>query len=161
MRCKRADGALQAPTSQSEQALGRCRFAVSTGSLRVQPAGPRLSSEDTARLLGQLRGWQARGDLKEVVFDLSQIETIGPQWTVVLALLIGFARSIKARCRIVSLHGQPAAVVGLYRRNRDVALLVEVQKTPGDAAEERSCHVAVELVKSGPQLRHGAISSVV
>lgn len=149
MRCKRADRALQAPTSQLEQPLGRWRFAVSAGSLRVQPMGPTLSPENTARLLGQLRRRHARGDLKEVVFDLSQIETIGPQWTVVLALLIGFARSTKACCRIVSLHGQPAAVVGLYRRNRDVALLVEVQKTPDDAAEERSCHVAVELVKSG------------
>lgn len=93
MRRKRADRALQAPTSQSERPPGRCRFAVSTGSLRVQPAGPTLSPEDTARLLGQLRGWQARGDLKELVFDLSQIETIGPQWTVVLALLIGFTAS--------------------------------------------------------------------
>jgi hypothetical protein len=80
-------------------------------------------------MIDKLRRTDATVHLKEIVFDLSHVEMLGPQWTVVLALLIAFARGAVARCRVVSLHGQPAGVLGLHRHNRDVAALVSDQAT--------------------------------
>jgi len=95
-----------------------------TGLLRVQPKGPTLAPEELGGLLGEVRRRHTDLASQEVVFDLSRVEMIGPQWTLALAFLIDFARHIATRCRVVSLHGQPAAVMELYRCNRDVASLV-------------------------------------
>ncbi len=130
MRWRRTDADLGAMTSAAEWEPECWRFKASTaGSLRIQPAGPTLSHEELAWLLDRLQRRHADAGVEEIVFDLSRVEAIGPQWTLVLALLIGFARSVKARCRVVSLHGQPANVVQLYRRNHDVALLLSGQTT--------------------------------
>lgn len=86
--------------------------------------GPTLTHEDLTGLLDRVRRRRMPVALREIVFDLERVGTFGPQWTTTLAMLISFARGVTARCRLASLHGQPSAVVGLYRHNREVASLV-------------------------------------
>ncbi len=118
-------GGQEAIVSEAEHLLRRWRFAANAaGALWIQPIGPTLSHEELGEFLERLRRDGVEVRLGEIVFDLSRIETIGPHWTTVLALLIKFARDVTVRCRVVSFHGQPAGVVGLYHRNREVAALV-------------------------------------
>ena len=137
MRWRRTARNPEPTVDEAERLLGRWRLTVSSaGSLWVQPVGPTLRHEELAKLIERLRGSSGNGGVKEIVFDLRRVETIETPWTLVLALLIGFARSTGARCRIVSLHGQPAAVVGLYRCNCDVASLVADQKASRSATRD-------------------------
>lgn len=98
--------------------------ACPDGSLRIQPMGPTLTYEDFSGLLDRVRQRRMPVDLREIVFDLERVGTFGPQWTTILAMLISFARGVAAHCRLASLHGQPSAVVSLYRSNREVASLL-------------------------------------
>ncbi len=112
--------------ASAEQLLARWRFAASAdGRLWVQPAGRRLSAADLVTFLQRIRRADSSVRFREVVFDLSEVESIGPQWTLVLALLMDFARRVEARCTIVSLHGQPAAAAALYHHNRELMSLIE------------------------------------
>ena len=123
---KRNEGQPTIAISPSQHELPQWSVDSSAdGMLHVQPAGPTLTHDEIAAMIRELRDRYCATACSEVLFDLSRVETIEPQWTLVLALLIAFARTVTARCRLVGLHGQPAAVIELYRRNRDVASLVQ------------------------------------
>lgn len=112
--------------------LQRWRFAGSKdGLLWIRPAGPALEPGELAGFLQLLEDACARGCTHHIVFDFAELEFIGPQWTLVLAELLDFARKVPARCALVSVRGQPAAVTALYRKNRDVAALL-TEETPED-----------------------------
>lgn len=112
--------------------LRRWRLAASkNGLLWIRPAGPTLDQGELAGFLDLLKDACALGCTRRVVFDFAELEFIGPQWTLVLAELLDFARRVPARCALVSVRGQPAAVTALYRMNRDVAALL-TEETPED-----------------------------
>ncbi len=111
---RRTEQNRKAASSASECTTGRWSLACSTpGVVRIQPAGPTLTPGEMGELINELRCQHIDTSFREVLFDLSRVETIGPQWTVALAFLIGFARTIAARCRVISLNRQPAAVMEL------------------------------------------------
>ncbi|MFQ5424990.1 MAG: hypothetical protein ACE5F9_13565 [Phycisphaerae bacterium] len=112
--------------ARADQLLARWRFAASVhGRLWVQPVSRLLSAAELVTFLKRIQRADSSVRFREVVFDLSEVETIGPQWTLVLALLVDFARRVEARCKVVSLHGQPAAAAALYRRNRELMSLID------------------------------------
>ncbi len=114
-----------AELKQAEQVLADWQFSiVAEATLRIQPNGARLCVEKLAALLGRLRPAVAGDGLNEIVFDLGEVDFVGPNWTVAFALLMEFARGVKANCRIESLNGQPAAAASLYYRNRELMDLV-------------------------------------
>lgn len=91
--------------------------------LTIRPTGSELSQQDLCILAARLEamGVSAR---EEIEFDLSGVERIGPQWTVVLATLVHISRRVAATCRLTGLHGQPAAAVDLYRKSASLMRLV-------------------------------------
>jgi hypothetical protein len=118
---------------------------------------PTLGHEQLCKLIDQLQRERIDAGCREVVFDLSRVEKIGPQWTVVLAHLISFAHSCPARCRVISLQRQPASVFELYHRNREVASLLENGRMPFSPAARRSVAIGRanrvyghDLGESGP-----------
>jgi anti-anti-sigma regulatory factor len=96
----------------------------SAGALWIQPTGPTLGHEELGELLGRLQSGRKGTHPREIVLDLSRVEKLGRHWTLVLAMLIRFARSGGCRGRIVALHGQPADVARLYRLNRELECLM-------------------------------------
>lgn len=151
----------QAAENESGPAADRWRFAVSGGLVRIQPIGPTLTPAETVELIECVRRGYGDTELKEIVFDLAQVKTIGPQWTLVLGLLISFACSVKAHCRVISLHEQPANVVGLYRRVCKVAGLVVDQNTSDGGAGEQASGGQREPAASKPWLRSEMVATVV
>ena len=110
---------------KAERLLRRWRLTASVGgSLRIEAAGPTLSPLQLKELVQRLREASCSADLKEIVFDLSRVESIEPQWSIVLAMFILLDRCSACQCRLEGLHGQPALAVELYRRNRDVRSLL-------------------------------------
>jgi hypothetical protein len=106
-------------------------FAATTGELRIQPAGPILSYEGLELLVRRLATEQVDRQATEMVFDFGMIERIEAPWTPALALLIQFARHAAAPCRLVGLHGQPRAVVGLFAGSGPVRLLLGLDRKSG------------------------------
>jgi len=62
--------------------------------------------------------------VQTVVFDFNGVKQIGPQWTVVWAMIIDFARGLRAECHVESLSGQPAATASLFRRSREMTSMI-------------------------------------
>ena len=82
-----------AELKQAEQVLANWQFSiVAEATLRIQPTGARLCVEKLAALLGRLRPAVAGDGLNEIVFDLGEVDFVGPNWTVAFALLMEFAR---------------------------------------------------------------------
>ncbi len=122
--------------------------ARATGVLRVLLTGPRLDVRELDAMVKRLRDVIAGDTPNEIVFDFTGVETIGPHWTLVLALLMRFARAIRTKCRVVSLHGQPAAVVSLYHRNTELGRLVGM--------DTQTCHAALGPRDGGQVIaKHG------
>lgn len=116
-----------AELNRAEQLLADWQFSiVSEGTLWIRPTGSRLCVDELASFLGRLRSAFAGDGLSEIVFDFGDLEFVGPNWTVAFALLMEFARSVQANCRVESLNGQPAAAASLYYRNRELMKLVKV-----------------------------------
>ncbi len=138
MRAPRRD--VQDMMEFAVRTLQRWRLAASeNGLLWIRPAGPTLDRAELAGFLHLLEEACAHGGTRRIVFDFAELEFIGPRWTLVLAELLDFARKATARCALVSVRGQPAAVTALYRMNRDVAALL-TEETPEDLS--RFCEKA-------------------
>lgn len=119
------DKTTEATPDSSDNLLNTCEFTVSTdGFLRIRPLGAVLTIDRLAKIIGRLCDSDGLMDWKDIVFDLGLVEVIGPRWTVLLAMIINFARSVTARCRLVSLNGQPAAAAALYRHNTELRELI-------------------------------------
>ena len=111
--------------SNAEALLGRWHFSLTTrGALLIEPAGPDLAAEEIGGFLRLLLDVFAAEPPTEVIFDLGQVEQLGPSWTLVLAMLIDFAQKIDAPCSIAGVHGQPAAAASLYNQSPMVARLL-------------------------------------
>ncbi len=113
--------------TEADQLLTTCLFvATDDGVLEVRPLEATLASVEFAAILRPLEDSDAVQGLKEVVFDLRNVEVIGPRWTIVLAMMIDFAQRLAARCRLVSLNEQPAAVASLYRSSPELMRLIDL-----------------------------------
>jgi anti-anti-sigma regulatory factor len=98
--------------------------AAADGRLWIRPLSPTLTAAELGGILQALKHSDLGSTFQQVVFDLSRVEMMGPQWTVILAMLMDFARQTAARCRIASLKEQPAAVVRLYRLSTELMRLI-------------------------------------
>lgn len=112
-----------AKNNAADSLLSAWEVVAGPDRLTIRPTGSELSQQDLAILAARLEalGVSAR---EEIEFDLSGVERIGPQWTVVLATLVHISRRVAATCRLTGLHGQPAAAVELYRRSASLMRLV-------------------------------------
>lgn len=128
----------------AERMLARFAFSVSAvGVFRIRPVGPVLSYEELDWFLERMRAEQVDQTLAEIVFDLATVEWIQTPWTAVIARFIDFARRSRARCRISALHGQPAAVVSFFSRDRVIRELLGVEEaTDQVGTADRSCTAA-------------------
>ena len=108
---------------EANRLLERWRFAASaSGLLWIQPAMPRLAPEELATFLVLLRRACDGGLPWVVLFDFSESEIVGAQWTAVESLLNEFAASLGARCRITSSTKRPVATILLYRPDAAAAV---------------------------------------
>ena len=122
-------------TDDGNKILNVCHLvACDNGTLHVQPLAATLTTAELAEIIGCLSRASATEGLKEIVFDLRHVEVIGPQWTVVLAMLIDFARRLDAKCKLISLNEQPAAAASLYRRSAELMKLITWETAPRLAA---------------------------
>jgi hypothetical protein len=116
-------------TTENNWRLDHWRFVGSAdGLLRIRPVGPTLSCSELEDILGRLR--EEETGLAEVVFDFQTIRSVEGPWTLMIALLIDFARRTNARCVITRLDGQLASVVALYRLRHVVGALFDRQESP-------------------------------
>lgn len=111
-----------------ENLLNRfCFLALDSGSMGVQPTTSTLNPGDVADVLAGLLLNDVLSGLSEVVFDLSRVETIAPNWTLVLAMLIDFARKAGMPCRVIGMQAQPAAAAAMYRMNKELRGLISAK----------------------------------
>jgi|GEM_PF-1749563 len=124
---------------RAEALLGRWRYSLTArGALCIEPVGPELAAEEIGGFLRLLLDVFATEPPTEVIFDLGQVEQLGPSWTLVLAMLIDFAQKIDAPCSIAGVHGQPAAAASLYNRSPLVARLLTANQRASLNDQRRS-----------------------
>jgi len=130
------DKRLQQVVEEAERILRRWQYSVAAdGGLQIHPTGPRLQTEELGGFLRLLTDVFASEPPREIVFDMSAVRYLGPNWTLALAMFIDFAQSVGAPCRIDGARGQPAAAAAMYHRSPQVrALLSERDGTPLDSA---------------------------
>lgn len=133
MRFERHERKMRRIIEEAEHLLDRWAFVFAEdGSLRIRPEGPTLEARELAGFLRLLADVFKDAPPRRVVFDLGQVQYIGPRWTEVLALFIDFAERLPGRCRITSVHDQPAAAAGLYRQSRVLSELFAAVDDAGD-----------------------------
>lgn len=104
----------EATIKAAELLLANWRLiASSDGRLIVQPLGPCLTYSDVQVVWDRLREALAANLFTEVVIGFGLVECLTAPWTPVFALIVELARELTGRCRVVGLHGQPAAVAEL------------------------------------------------
>lgn len=101
-----------------------CLVAHDDGSLHIRPLAATLEFGELHNLLDCLCLSATFGDVREVVFDLSLVSNLGPNSTLIWAMLMSFARQARITCRLKGLSGGPAAVASMYRRNRELMALL-------------------------------------
>jgi len=112
----------EAAVAQAMRLLERWRFAASaSGYLWIQPVGAKLPPEELAEFLIVLRRGYNEDLPKVVLFDFTECEIAGAQWTLVETLLTEFARSVGAKCRVTSTVRKPVASILLYRVDSSAA----------------------------------------
>ena len=125
-------------STDGNRLLATCLLVASDdGVLQVRPLETTLTGVELAAILRSLNAAEVAQGLKEVVFDLRNVELIGPQWTVVLAMMIDFARRLAARCRLVSLKQQPAAAASVYRHSPELMRLIDRERRRQRPRRER------------------------
>jgi hypothetical protein len=109
---------------ETEYLLKRWRFAANaSGFFWVQPVGPKLSPEELAGFITVLRRACGERRPRVILFDFSEIEIVGGQWTLAESLLTDFSQSLGTRCRLVAAAGRPLSAVLLYQTEGDRGLL--------------------------------------
>lgn len=98
--------------------------ATRSNTLRIKIEGETLTAANLRTILDAARAALAQVSAQTVVFDFSDVKQIGPQWTVVWAMIIHFGRELCVACRVDSLAGQPAATASLFRRSREVTSMI-------------------------------------
>lgn len=113
--------------------LRRWHFvAAATGELKVQAVESSLGYDELHTVLVGIGPLEAGTEIKRVVFDFRYVRAFESPWTAIFALLMHFARTSAARCVVSNLRGQPALAVGLYRRNQELAELLEMDRPTFD-----------------------------
>lgn len=107
--------------------------ASSAGTLWIRPIGPALEYEELDLILDRILDEAADRVMNELLLDFGQVEWIAPPWTAVVARLIDFARQSEVPCRLVGLHGQPAALISFFGDNPVIRRLLNIDK-PAAAA---------------------------
>jgi len=102
------------------------------GVLQVRSRGPELRYDDVRAIAERLLAERIDETLAEIVFDFTDVRAIETPWTPVIAQLINFARHSSAPCRITSLHGQPAAIIGLLLGDGACRTLLQIDDLPPD-----------------------------
>ncbi|MCB9855041.1 MAG: hypothetical protein H6818_05080 [Phycisphaerales bacterium] len=119
------DRSLLRIVEDAERTLNRWKYAVAeNGGLWIRPSGPRLNTKELGGFLRLLTDVFAEDPPTEIVFNMSAVKYLGPNWTLALALFIDFAQRLNVPCHIDGIHGQPAAVANLYNRSPQVRALV-------------------------------------
>jgi hypothetical protein len=115
---------METALSETQYLLKRWRFAASAaGFFWVQPNGAKLCPEELAGFITLLRRGCENDAPRAILFDFSEVDVIGGQWTLVESMLNDFAQSVGFRCRLISATGRPLSAVLLYRRDGDLSLL--------------------------------------
>ena len=111
----------EAALKEVEYLLKKWRFAMSAGGfLWIQPTAKKLSPEELAGFILLLRRGCATDSPRTILFDFSESDIVGGQWTVVESLLSEFSHTIGARCRLIAATGRPLSAVLLYRKDVDM-----------------------------------------
>ncbi len=110
--------------SDPHRILAIWEVAVTREGLEVRPIGSELCPQDIALLARRLTQCDFSLTAAQVVMDFSNVRHFGPQWTVVLAMLLDLSRRLNGAVKVSGLQGQPAAVVSLYGRNRALRRLM-------------------------------------
>lgn len=97
--------------------------ATRSNTLQIKIEAEILTAANLRTTLDAARAALATKNAQTVIFDFSDVKQIGPQWTVVWAMIINFGRELCVACRVESLAGQPAATASLFRRSREITSL--------------------------------------
>lgn len=108
--------------------------AGDNGAIHVHALLPTLTAEEISLVLASLARPEILDGLTEITFELGCVESIPHNWTLLLAMLMNFARHVRrsesrpgrtgVRCRVVGLQAQPAAAAMLYRGNAELMNLL-------------------------------------
>lgn len=108
-----------------ESVLALANFSVSDdGVMQIQPTDAVLEGAALQAISKLVRSACTDSTIREVILDLSQVNEVGPQFTVMFASLMKLARTVGAKCRIIGLHGKPAAAASLYRNSLELSHLL-------------------------------------
>lgn len=108
-----------------ESVLALANFSVSDGGvMQIQPTDAVLEGAALQTISKLVRSACTDSTIHEVILDLSQVSEVGPQFTVMFASLMKLARTVSAKCRIIGLHGKPAAAASLYRNSLELNQLL-------------------------------------
>lgn len=108
----------EAALKDAQRILDRWRFAASAnGMLWIQPNVGRLEPIELSSFLSHLRRGCGSTTPRVVLFDFTESEIAGAEWTEVEKLLLDFAQSIGARCRVTSTVKRPVATILMYRKD--------------------------------------------
>jgi hypothetical protein len=123
MQWTRSEPETEAALCEVEYLLKKWRFAMSSGGfLWIQPTGKKLSPEELAGFILLLRRGCAGDSPRTILFDFSEADIVGGQWTLVESLLSEFSHTIGARCRLIAATGRPLSAVLLYRKDVDMGI---------------------------------------
>ena len=101
-----------------------CLVVCEDGTLHVRSLAATLEAAELCVLLDCLTLAGVSEGLTEIVFDLSGVSMLGPNSTLIWAMILNFARQAHRPCRLAGLRAQPAAAASMYRRNRELMNLI-------------------------------------
>ncbi|HUN82663.1 MAG TPA: hypothetical protein VMV81_14255, partial [Phycisphaerae bacterium] len=86
-----------------------CLVVGEDGTLHVRSLAATLEAAELCVLLDCLTLAGVSEGLTEIVFDLSGVSMLGPNSTLIWAMILNFARHAHRPCRLAGLRAQPAA----------------------------------------------------
>ncbi len=98
--------------------------AIRSNTLLIKLEAEILTSANLRTTLEAARKNLGANAVQNIIFDFSDVKQIGPQWTVVWAMIIDFGRTMNVACHVESLAGQPAATASLFRRSREITSMI-------------------------------------
>jgi len=109
-------GDMESALAETQYMLKRWQLSASaTGYIWIKPTVERLSPEELAGFLALLRRACESHQPRMIMFDFHEVQIVGHQWTTVESLLLDLARSMHARCRVVSSPQRPVSAFFVYQ----------------------------------------------
>jgi hypothetical protein len=107
---------MEAAIGETRYLLDRWRFFVSDrGCIWIQPTGGALSPEELAGFFTLLHRSCDEAFPRVLLLDLSRIDVVGSQYSLLLALTKDFAGAIGAKCRVIAGADRPVSAACLYK----------------------------------------------